>query len=59
MKLDNTQLASKVEALNNKPKIRKDAAAHLMKLSQAQSIKDINHTKLDIQKRIGDTELEN
>ena len=57
--LENKRLDAKVEAINKKPNVRKDVAAHLTKLAQSQAINDINYTKLDLQIRIGDTELDN
>ena len=57
--LENKRMAAKIEAINKKPNIKKDVATHLTKLSQAQATNDINHAKLDLQKRIGDTELDN
>ena len=52
-------MAAKVDAINKKPNVRKDVATYLTKLAQAQAINDINHTKLDLLERIGDTELDN
>ena len=57
--LENKQIAAKVDAINKKPNISKDIVTHLIKLAQALAINEINHAKLDLQTRIGDTELEN